>query len=53
MPKNFTPFTLEDLKLSPEDAKLIADGAAVFMAPAHDPADDERYLEPGVDEPAP
>lgn len=43
MTKEFKPLTLEDLKLSPADAKLIADGAAVFMRPTPDPEDAERF----------
>ena len=53
MPNEFKPVLFKDLKMTPEELKLVADGAAVFMAPAHDPRDDERYIEAEVDEPAP
>lgn len=39
------PITFEDLNLSPADAKLIADGAAVFLPPLPDPEDDEKFLD--------
>jgi hypothetical protein len=49
MKAEHTPITLEDLKLTLADAKLIRDGAAEFLAPEPDPRDDERYLDPEVD----
>lgn len=38
----FKPIKLTDLKLSLDDAKLIADGAAVFSTPGPDPEDAEK-----------
>lgn len=48
MKTEFKPLELEDLKLSPEDAKLIADGAAVFLPPTPDP-EDEEWLHEVID----
>lgn len=45
MPNEFIPITYDDLNLSPEDAKLIADGAAVFLRPQPDPEDDEKLID--------
>lgn len=44
MNAEFKPISLEDLKLSPEEAKLIDVGAKVFM-PVEDPRDNERFLD--------
>lgn len=43
MNAEFKPLRLTDLKLSLDDAKLIADGAAVFAAIGPDPEDAEKF----------
>jgi len=44
MNADFTPIEFEDLKLTPEEAKLIDVGAKVFMQ-TDDPRDNERFLD--------
>ena len=41
------PVTFEDVMaaMTPAEAKLIRDGAAVFVGPVKDPQDDEKLID--------